>query len=82
MTREVNRDGTTTYYKGLGFCAGGHTSNMTEVDVKDGKIVRIRNPKFDRRVASHMTVHTRHIIRFSIFFTRNAFIPRIAFYIP
>ncbi|UWG98265.1 molybdopterin-dependent oxidoreductase [Dehalobacter sp. DCM] len=41
-------DGLKTYYKGLGFCGGACGSNTTEVDVKDGKIVRIRPMHYDR----------------------------------
>ncbi|ATW26807.1 molybdopterin-dependent oxidoreductase [Candidatus Formimonas warabiya] len=37
-----------TYIKGLGWCGFGIGSNSAEVDVKDGKIVRIRPFRFDK----------------------------------
>ncbi|NTU89193.1 MAG: molybdopterin-dependent oxidoreductase, partial [Actinobacteria bacterium] len=40
--------GVQTYFKGLGFCGGGCGSNTCEVDVKDGKILRIRPLRFDK----------------------------------
>lgn len=41
-----------TYYKGLGFCGGGVNSNTCEVDVKDGRIIRTRPFRYDRRYTS------------------------------
>ena len=38
-----------TYYKGLGFCGFGIGANTAEVDVKDGKVLRIRPAKFDKK---------------------------------
>lgn len=38
-----------TYYKGLGFCGFGMGSNTAEVDVKDGKVLRIRPMQFDKQ---------------------------------
>jgi len=38
-----------TYYKGLGFCGFGAGSNTAEVDVKDGKILRIRPMQYDKK---------------------------------
>ncbi|SDE71150.1 molybdopterin-dependent oxidoreductase [Sporomusa acidovorans] len=38
-----------TFYKGLGFCGFGIGSNTAEVDVKDGKVLRIRPMKFDKK---------------------------------
>jgi molybdopterin guanine dinucleotide-containing S/N-oxide reductase-like protein len=37
-----------TYLKGIGMCGFGSGSNSAEVDVKDGKILRIRNFRYDR----------------------------------
>lgn len=38
-----------TFYKGLGWCAGLYGSNSAEVDVKNGKIVRIRPAQYDKQ---------------------------------
>lgn len=38
-----------TYIKGLGFCSFGIGSNVAQVDVKDGKVVRIRPLHFDEK---------------------------------
>ncbi len=38
-----------TYIKGLGFCSFGIGANVAEVDVKNGKIVRIRPLHFDSK---------------------------------
>lgn len=32
----------------MGFCSGGVGSNTAEIDVEDGKIVRIRPPHYDK----------------------------------
>ncbi|MGV8084110.1 MAG: molybdopterin-dependent oxidoreductase [Coriobacteriia bacterium] len=37
-----------THYKTLGFCSGGAGSVSAEVDVKDGKILRIRPAQYDK----------------------------------
>lgn len=37
-----------TYLKGVGFCGFGVGSNSAEVDVKDGKIIRVRPLRFDK----------------------------------
>jgi len=37
-----------TCIKGMGFCSFGNGSNAAEVDVKDGKVVRIRPLRFDK----------------------------------
>ena len=37
-----------TYIKGLGFCSFGIGANVAEVDVKDGKIIRVRPLRFDK----------------------------------
>jgi len=37
-----------TYYKGLGFCGALYGSNWAEVDVKDGKILRVRPAQYDK----------------------------------
>lgn len=41
-----------TFYKGLGFCGFGLGANTAEVDVKDGKILRIRPFHFDEKYTS------------------------------
>ena len=38
-----------TYIKGLGFCGNGIDGNLTEVDVKDGKIIRIKPFRYTRK---------------------------------
>jgi len=38
-----------TFVIGLGFCGNGIDGNTSEVDVKDGKIIRIRPLHFDRK---------------------------------
>lgn len=38
-----------TYIKGIGWCGFGVGSNSAEVDVKDGKVVRIRPLRFDKK---------------------------------
>ena len=38
-----------TYIKGLGFCSFGIGANVAEVDVKDGKVLRIRPLHFDKK---------------------------------
>jgi len=38
-----------TYVKGLGFCGNGIDGNLTEVDVKDGKIIRIKPLRYTRK---------------------------------
>ncbi|MBW1799922.1 MAG: molybdopterin-dependent oxidoreductase [Deltaproteobacteria bacterium] len=40
--------GEKTFVRGLGFCAFASNSNVTEVDVKDGKLLRIRPLHYDR----------------------------------
>ncbi|MGI9952705.1 molybdopterin-dependent oxidoreductase [Moorellaceae bacterium AZ2] len=40
--------GVRTYIKGLGLCSFGVGANAAEVDVKDGKILRIRPLRYDR----------------------------------
>ncbi|HWQ76518.1 MAG TPA: molybdopterin-dependent oxidoreductase [Syntrophomonas sp.] len=37
-----------TYYKSLGFCSFGMGSNASEIDVKDGKIIRTRPLQIDK----------------------------------
>ena len=60
---KVERQGTKTYYKGLGFCGGGVNSNTCEVDVKDGKIIRTRPFHYDRcytpEEMNAWTIHAR-----------------------
>jgi len=41
-------EGEKTCIKGLGFCGNGIDSNVSEIDVKDGKIIRIRPLHYDR----------------------------------
>lgn len=53
MQKEVNNVASdnkqvTTFYKGMGLGAFGMNSNSVEVDVKDGKIIRIRPLKIDK----------------------------------
>jgi trimethylamine-N-oxide reductase (cytochrome c) len=43
MSQEIK-----TYYKGLGFCGFGVNSHASEVDVRDGKILRVRPLRFDK----------------------------------
>ena len=44
-----------TFNKGLGFCGALYGSNWAEVDVKDGKIVRIRPAQYDKEYSwEHM----------------------------
>lgn len=38
-----------TYIKGLGFCGFGAGANTAEVDVKDGKVLRIRPMRYDKK---------------------------------
>jgi len=42
-------NGVKTYYKALGLCSFGMGANSSEVDVKDGRIIRIRPMRYDRR---------------------------------
>ncbi|MBE3581542.1 MAG: molybdopterin-dependent oxidoreductase [Thermoanaerobacteraceae bacterium] len=43
------KGGVRTYIKGLGLCAFGVGANAAEVDVKDGKILRIRPLRYDKK---------------------------------
>ena len=36
-----------TFIKGLGFCGNGVDGNLTAVDVKNGKIVRLKPLRYD-----------------------------------
>ncbi len=46
--KKTNNHGVKTYIKGLGFCSFGIGSNVAEVDVKDGKVLRIRPLHFNK----------------------------------
>ena len=41
-----------TFIKGLGFCSIDSDGNTSEIDVKDGKIIRIRPLHFDKKYTS------------------------------
>jgi len=41
--------GIKTYYKGIGLCGFGVGSNSAEVDVRDGKIIRTRPMRWDKK---------------------------------
>ena len=43
----VQNTGETSYLKGLGFCSHGTDSNSSVIDVRDGRIIRIRPLHFD-----------------------------------
>ncbi len=43
------KNGEKTYIKGLGFCSFGIGANVAQVDVKDGKVLRIRPLHFDEK---------------------------------
>jgi len=45
----VNGKGVKTFYKGIGLCGFGSGSNSTEVDVKDGKVIRVRPLRYDKK---------------------------------
>jgi len=47
--RPAKENGERTYVKGLGFCGNGIDGNLTEVDVKDGKIIRIKPLRYTRK---------------------------------
>lgn len=47
MTQETNKE--KTVLKGLSFCAFAADGNLCEVDVKDGKIIRIRPLHYDKK---------------------------------
>lgn len=47
----MEEDKSKTCYKGLGFCGFGLGANTAEVEVKDGKIVRIRPFQYDKKYA-------------------------------
>ena len=49
IIKEINKpvNGEQTYLKGLGFCSVSADANSSIVDVKNGKIVRIRPLHFD-----------------------------------
>ena len=42
-------NGEKSYIKGLGFCGNGIDGNLCRVDVKDGKIIRLRPLRFDEK---------------------------------
>ena len=51
----ADKEKTETFYKGLGFCGVLYGSNWAEVDVKEGKIVRIRPAQYDKEYSwEHM----------------------------
>lgn len=43
------QNGVRTYYKNLGLCSFAFGSNSAEIDVKDGKILRIRPLRYNRK---------------------------------
>ena len=50
--KRLNSKGNTrehTFIKGLGFCSIDSDGNTSEIDVKDGKIIRIRPLHFDKK---------------------------------
>src|SRR4030042_6941483 len=54
MSKEMQKHGREaddekTFIKGLGFCAAAGNGNVSEIDVKNGKIVRIRPLHYDRK---------------------------------
>ena len=46
---EKNSKGIKTYYKSTGFCSFGIGSEAAQIDVKDGKILRIRPLRYDSK---------------------------------
>lgn len=45
----MSKNDVKTYIKGLGYCGFGIGANSAEVDVKDGKILRIRPMQYDKK---------------------------------
>lgn len=47
----MSKNDVKTYIKGLGYCGFGIGANSAEVDVKDGKILRIRPMQYDKNIS-------------------------------